>query len=307
MLSRIADSLFWIGRYIERADGTARMVDVLRLSLIEDPGQDENYTSWMLLGGIMGLDDVNPDVTYADVASRLVFDADNPSAISGSWLAARENARRARETLSTELWEVINTSWHRWNGLGAQTATQQHLGWVTERAALVAGIADSTMSHDEAWDFLSLGRSLERADMTARIVATGAIDGGPNWGVVLASCGAQQAMLRTMRGVITDRTAAAFLSLDRRFPRSVLASLREAEDRLTTLSPDTDRVGFSDEARRILGQTRTQLEYADPDAVLVDLPAMMGLVQESVTQASDAIGARYFMSGPVQEWTGEIL
>ena len=307
MLSRIADSLFWIGRYIERADGTARMVDVLRLSLIEDPGQDENYTSWMLLGGIMGLDDVNPDVTYADVASRLVFDADNPSAISGSWLAARENARRARETLSTELWEVINTSWHRWNGLGAQTATQQHLGWVTERAALVAGIADSTMSHDEAWDFLSLGRSLERADMTARIVATGAIDGGPNWGVVLASCGAQQAMLRTMRGVITDRTAAAFLSLDRRFPRSVLASLREAEDRLTTLSPDIDRVGFSDEARRILGQTRTQLEYADPDDVLDDLPAMMGLVQESVTQASDAIGARYFMSGPVQEWTGEIL
>ncbi len=307
MLSRIADSLFWIGRYIERADGTARMVDVLRLSLIEDPGQDENYTSWMLLGGIMGLDDVNPDVTYADVASRLVFDADNPSAISGSWLAARENARRARETLSTELWEVINTSWHRWNGLGAQTATQQHLGWVTERAALVAGIADSTMSHDEAWDFLSLGRSLERADMTARIVATGAIDGGPNWGVVLASCGAQQAMLRTMRGVITDRTAAAFLSLDRRFPRSVLASLREAEDRLTALSPDTDRVGFSDEARRILGQTRTQLEYAGPDDVLDDLPAMMGLVQESVTQASDAIGARYFMSGPVQEWTGEIL
>lgn len=307
MLSRIADSLFWIGRYIERADGTARMVDVLRLSLIEDPGQDVNYTSWMLLGGIMGLDDVSPDVTYADVASRLVFDADNPSAISGSWLAARENARRARETLSTELWEVINTSWHRWNGLGAQTATQQHLGWVTERAALVAGIADSTMSHDEAWDFLSLGRSLERADMTARIVATGAIDGGPNWGVVLASCGAQQAMLRTMRGVITDRTAAAFLSLDRRFPRSVLASLREAEDRLTALSPDTDRVGFSDEARRILGQTRTQLEYADPGDVLDDLPAMMGLVQESVTQASDAIGARYFMSGPVQEWTGEIL
>ena len=192
-------------------------------------------------------------------------------------------------------------------GRPVDTATQQHLGWVTERAALVAGIADSTMSHDEAWDFLSLGRSLERADMTARIVATGAIDGGPNWGVVLASCGAQQAMLRTMRGVITDRTAAAFLSLDRRFPRSVLASLREAEERLTTLSPDTDRVGFSDEARRILGQTRTQLEYADPDDVLDDLPAMMGLVQESVTQASDAIGARYFMSDPVQEWTGEIL
>ncbi|GAA1243793.1 alpha-E domain-containing protein [Janibacter melonis] len=307
MLSRIADSLFWIGRYIERADGTARMVDVLRLSLVEDPGQDESYTSSMLLGGIMGYDDVAHDVAYSDVAARLVFDASNPSAVSGSWLAARENARRARETLSTELWEVINTSWRRWNGLGASTATQQHLSWVTERAALVAGIADSTMSHDEAWEFLSLGRSLERADMTARIVATGALQGGPSWGVVLASCGAQQAMLRTMRGMITDRTAAAFLTLDRRFPRSVLAALRDAEDRLTVLAPDIDRVGFSDEARRILGQTRTQLEYANPDDVLEDLPTMMGMVQRSVTRASDEIGARYFRSGPVQEWTGEIL
>lgn len=307
MLSRIADSLFWIGRYIERADGTARMVDVLRLSLIEDPGQDESYTSWMLLGGIMGYEGTSPEVDYTDVARLLVFDADNPSAISGSWLAARENARRARETLSTELWEVINTSWHRWNGLGTRAATQQHLGWVRERAALVAGIADSTMSHDEAWDFLCLGRSLERADMTARIVATGALEWGPGWGVVLNSCGAQQAMLRTMRGVITDRTAAAFLTLDRRFPRSVLAALQEAEDRLTALAPDTDRVGFSDEARRILGQTRTQLEYAHTDEVLDDLPALMRVVQGAVTVASDAIGARYFQSGPVQEWTGETL
>ena len=307
MLSRIADSLFWIGRYIERADGTARMVDVLRLSLIEDPGQDVNYTSWMLLGGIMGLDDVSPDVTYADVASRLVFDADNPSAISGSWLAARENARRARETLSTELWEVINTSWHRWNGLGAQTATQQHLGWVRERAALVGGIADTTMSHDDAWDFLVLGRALERADMTARMVATGASDFGPGWGSVLASCGAQQAMLRTMRGVVTDRNAAAFLTLDRRFPRSVIAALKEAEDRLIVLSPDKDRVGFSDEARRILGQVRTSLEFSNPDRVLDDLAERMQEVQEAVMAASDAVAARYFMSAPVQEWTGEIV
>ncbi|GAA3617731.1 alpha-E domain-containing protein [Marihabitans asiaticum] len=307
MLSRIADSLFWIGRYIERADGTARMVDTLRLSLIEDPAQNENYTSSMLLGGIMGYDEINPEVGYEEVARQLVFDAANPSAISGSWLAARENARRARETLSTELWEVINTSWHRWNGLGTKAATQQHLGWVRERSALVAGIADVTMSHDDAWNFICLGRSLERADMTARIVATGALDWGPSWGVVLSSCGAQQAMLRTMRGVITDRSAAAFLSLDRRFPRSVLASLEDAERRLMTLAPDNDRVGFSDEGRRILGEMRSRLEYNDPDHVLADLPNQMRQVQDAVTAASEAIGDRYFKSAPVQEWTGEIL
>ncbi|GAB3114972.1 alpha-E domain-containing protein [Janibacter alkaliphilus] len=306
MLSRIADSLFWIGRYIERADGTARIVDVLRLQLLEDPSADEGLSARLVLHGAMGYDDVE-QATFDDVGRMLVFDAANPNAISGSWLAARENARRARETISTEVWECINTTWHRWNGLGTRAVTQQHLGWVRERSALVAGVADATMSHDDAWDFLALGRSLERADMTARMVATGAQSYGPTWGSVLASCGAQQSMLRTMRGVVTDRTAAAFLTLDRRFPRSVIAALNEAEDRLIALAPDKDRIGFSDEGRRILGQVRTQLEFTDPDAVLAELPAHMMAVQDAVMAASEAIGDRYFNSAPVQEWTGETL
>lgn len=306
MLSRIADSLFWIGRYIERADGTARIVDVLRLQLLEDPAADEQTACTMVLRGIMGYEDVG-EVDYLGTSRMLVFDAGNPNAVSGSWHQARENARRARETVSTEMWEAINTTYHRWNAFTPGRATQHHLGWVRERAALLDGLTDTTMSHDDAWDFLVLGRALERADMTARLVATGASDFGPGWGSVLASCGAQQAMLRTMRGVVTDRTAAAFLTLDRRFPRSVIAALKEAEDRLINLSPDKDRVGFSDEARRILGQIRTSLEFSNPATVLHDLPERMQLVQEAVTAASDAIGARYFMSAPVQEWTGEIL
>jgi len=306
MLSRIADSLFWIGRYVERADGTARIVDVLRLQLLEDPATEEQTACTMVLRGIMGYEDVG-EVDYQGTSRMLVFDAANANAISGSWHAARENARRARETISTEMWETLNTTYHRWNAFTPGRATQHHLGWVRERAALVGGIADTTMSHDDAWDFLVLGRALERADMTARMVATGASDFGPGWGSVLASCGAQQAMLRTMRGVVTDRTAAAFLTLDRRFPRSVIAALKEAEDRLIVLSPDKDRVGFSDEARRILGQVRTSLEFSNPDRVLQDLPERMQEVQEAVMAASEAIGARYFMSAPVQEWTGEIV
>ncbi|WP_068251868.1 alpha-E domain-containing protein [Janibacter corallicola] len=306
MLSRIADCLFWIGRYVERADGTARIVDALRLQLLEDPGAVEQAACTMVLRGIMGYGDVG-DVDYVDTSRMLVFDARNPNAISGSWHAARENARRARETISTETWETINTTFHRWNSFTPGRATQYHLGWVRERAALLDGIADSTMSHDDAWDFLVLGRSLERADMTARLVATGATPAGPTWTSVLASCGAQQAMLRTMRGIITDRTAAAFLALDRQFPRSVLAALKEAEERLVVLAPDKDRVGFSDEARRILGHVRTQLEFSSPDAVLRDLPERMQEVQEAVMATSDAIAERYFRSGPLQEWTGEFV
>lgn len=218
------------------------------------------------------------------------------------------NARRARETLSTELWECINTSWHRWRDLGSYSVTSTHLDWVRERAALVAGIADATMSHDEALNFLLLGRLLERADMTARLVATGSLPGNDEstWISVLQSCGAAQAYLRTNRGVVEDERAAAFLVLDRLFPRSIVYSLTEAERRLLALDPEVDRIGFSDEARRRLGRIRTSLEYRAIADVIPDLPAQMLRVQQTVIAASDAVARRYFKAGPVQTWTEEL-
>ena len=303
VLSRIAESLFWIGRYTERADGTARIVDVLRLQLLEDPGADEDIAARTVLSVIMGMP-FEGDVGFADVSEALVFDRSNASSITGAWFAARENARRARETLSTELWEGINTTWHRWHGFGRGIATERHLSWVRERAALVSGIADSTMSHDEAWDFLVLGRSLERADMTARLVATGGLPrGGAPWSVVLSSCGAQQAFMRSQRGLLSDDRAAAFLVLDREFPRSVFFALSEAERRLDALAPQQDRIGVPDEARRQLGRIRTSLEFRATSDVIADLPAQMQRVQGAVMAASQAIAKRYFQSGPLQTWT----
>ena len=194
MLSRIAESLYWIGRYVERADGTARIVDVVRLSLLETTKSD---AAELVLSMIMGIEPPNSVVTFDEVRDRLVFDAGNPSSIAGSWYAARENARRAREILSTDLWEVLNTAWFRWRNLGAPDATTRHLAWTRDRAALIRGVADSSMSHDEAWDFLILGRSLERADMTARMVATGTLKfAGLSWTGVLTACNAQQAYTR---------------------------------------------------------------------------------------------------------------
>lgn len=307
MLSRIAESLFWIGRYTERADGTARIVDVLRLQLIEDPAADEAAASHTVLSVVMGLPG-RPEATFDDVGASLVFDRQNASSITGAWFAARENARRARETLSTELWEGINTTWHRWNGFGRAVVSDRHLSWVRERAALVSGIADSTMSHDEAWDFLVLGRSIERADMTARLVATGGLPGGAPWSVVLSSCGAQQAFMRSQRGLLSDERAAAFLVLDREFPRSVFFSLSEAEQRLAALSPpQTEGIGITDEARRQLGRIRTSLEYRNPSDVIADLPAQMRRVQSAVDAASTAIASRYFQSGPLPTWTRDVI
>jgi uncharacterized alpha-E superfamily protein len=306
MLSRIAESLFWIGRYIERADGTARIVDAARLQMLEGTGHSEETTARVILQVIMGLNPGPGPVSYATVCDWLVLDAAHASSIAGAWRAARENARRARETVSTELWEVINASWNRWGGFEPDQVTARQLAWVRERAALVSGVADSTMSHDQAWGFLALGRSLERADMTARLVATGALpQAGPPWSTILQSCGAQQAYLRTNRGLIRDDRVAAFLVLDRQFPRSVLFALAAAERRLEAIDPATQRMGIPDEARRRLGRIRTSLEYRPVQDVMADLPAQMRRVQSAVTAASDAIGRRYFPSGSVTTWQEE--
>ncbi len=307
MLSRIAESLFWIGRYAERADGAARIVDVLRLQLVEGFVGAESIDAGSVLHMVMGI----PSEDLGDLSAigdRLVFDLGNPSSITGALFSCRENARRARETVSTELWEAINTTWHRWNGLGSSGVSERHLRFIRERAALIAGVADSSMSHDDTWEFLILGRSLERADMTARLVATGGLTAPhTDWSTVLTSCGAQQAVMRSHRGVVDDAVAATFLVLDRAFPRSVMFSLNRAEECLRRLSPESSRVGVSDEARRLLGRVRTQLEYSDPADLVLDLPSRMLTVQQAVMAASGQITGRYFQSGGAVAWTGELL
>lgn len=303
MLSRIAESLFWIGRYVERVDGTARIVDVIRLSMLEGPAHARESSAQLVLSAIMG-GSPSGRVSYDDLRDRLVFDQANPSSIAGSWYAARENARRARETLSVDLWEAINTAWLRWRQLGTPDRTARHVHWARERAILVAGIADSTMSHDDAWNFLSVGRFLERADMTARMVNTGTLPiVGLSWQSVLSSCGGQQAFLRSNSGLATDRRVAAFLVLNRQFPRSVLYAMRKAEACLTRMEPHQPAIGFADDGRRLLGQTRTSLEFSTEEDVLEDLPVQMRRVQRAVSQVSEHIAGRYFPSTPLTFWT----
>ncbi len=310
MLSRIAESLFWIGRYVERADDTARILDVHLQMLLEDPYLSEAQACRGLLA-VMGAPtdgDAEADVDRVVVVQRLAFDLANPSAIVGALAAARENARRARETVSSELWECLNTTWMGIGPARHRATTPHHFfAWVRERAALVDGTADATMSRDDAWRFLVLGRSLERADMTARLVATSTISGTvPSWTTLLRSCGAYESYVRTYRGVATDERAAEFLLLDRLFPRSVLHALTQAEDCLEVLAPGVDRVGVSDRARRVLGRARTGLEYRALAEILVDLPEEMERVQRACSAASDAVARRYFPRPATTAWVGGV-
>lgn len=306
MLSRIAESLFWIGRYVERADDTARILDVQTQRLVEDPTLDERRWCRLMLS-TMG---AQPEgrVDRDTVLQALAYDRTSPASITNSLEAARESARGAREILSTDMWEALNTTWRmlptgRFQAMKPDVA----FSWVRQRAALLAGIADATISRDETYNYMVLGRSIERADMTARLLSTTALANRQvtDWSSALHACGAYEAFLRTYRGMEADTAAVEFLVLDRLFPRSIVFALNLAEKSLVTLHSGERRTGFGDEAHRLLGRARADLEYrAFPD-LLDDLPGEMTRLQQSLQQATEAIARSYFEGAVAMTWTGE--
>jgi uncharacterized alpha-E superfamily protein len=307
MLSRIAESLFWIGRYIERSDGTARILDVHLQLLLEDPWIEEDIACRSLLS-VMGTEVADDTtLTRADVLAILAVDRNQPASIAYSLNAARENARRAREVVNTELWEVLNTTRARMPRKVASDKVHEFFTWVRERSALAVGIVESATNRDEAYRFFTLGRSIERADMTARLLATRSLTeaSGPSWTTILRSVGAYEEYLRTYRGVPSAQKAAEFLLLDRLFPRSILYSVTRAEQQLREIEPRADRVGVSDQAQRLLGQIRSELEYRPVADLIADLPTHMDAVQRTTTSVSEAIRQRYFPTNDVAAWVGE--
>ncbi len=309
MLSRIAESLFWIGRYVERSDDTARLLDVHLQILLEDPWAEVDLACRSLLS-VMDRPTPPDDVAIGrvEVLDVLAYDRFSPSSIAGALVAARENARRAREVISTELWESLNATWNQLPSHMRPARPHDYFTWVRERAAVVAGIIEATISRDETWAFLVLGRSIERADMTARLLMTRALagTGGPGWTTLLRSCGAHEAFLRTYRGIASDERAAGFLLLDRLFPRSIVYALDQADACLAALEPVVDRATV-DDARRHLGLVRTNLEYRPLADILDSLPHEMEQVQRACAAASDAVRGKYFPTAAATTWVGENL
>lgn len=312
MLSRIAESLFWIGRYVERAEDTARILDVHIHHLLEAPVSSEAEICRSLLA-IMGLPGQAPSdgpLNARAVTSLLAFDVTNASSIASSLNSARANARGVSEAISSEMWEALNVTY---NALPGQIDLARRVGpyaffrFVRERAAIVAGLTESTMSRDDAWRFMVLGRSLERVDMLARLLSTAVAvkDPAPDWVVLLRSCSAHEAFLRTYRREPEPMLAAEFLLLDRLFPRSVFCALSTAEDCMAELDPRSGRAGMPDEARRVLGHLRTSLEFRRIDDLVSDLPGVLDTVQKGCGDASGALASRYFRQTNPIEWVQE--
>lgn len=307
MLSRVAEALYWMGRYVERAEDTSRLLDVRLHALLEDPWRDEAVACRDLLR-TMGIDDVPAPVDIAATTHRLAFSRTDTSSIAGALVAARENARGVRETLSSEVWECLNATYHE---LGQHERSSTRLGpgrflnHVRERAATVSGLIEGTMPKDDGWRFLVLGRSLERVDMTARLLSVGLQGPSPSWVALLKSCSAYEAYLRTYRVAPEPGRVVEFLLLDRLFPRSVFSALVQAEQILAELQPSAGRIGVQDEARRLLGRSRTDLEFHRPSELVGSLGEVLAGLQTMCAGVGEALAAKHFQSGHASSWAVE--
>ena len=313
MLSRIAESLFWMGRYLERADDTARILDVELHRFLEDPARDQVPVIRGLLGAL-GVEEVSAARTsvYA-VVGRLSFDRSLPGSIISSVTFARENARGIRESISSELWECVNVTYHSVgavsNGVDAM-GPHDYFGFartVRERIALASGIAETTMPRDDGWSFFTLGRSIERVDMTVRLIGLADVLRGSrrDWTATLRSCSALEAYLRTYGGAIDGAKVLEFLVLDRLFPRSIHFSLSAAEAALAEIAPLAGRTGTVGEAQRALGKARAAIELRDTAEIRDHLAEILVLIEGACSAASSAVARRFFREASFDAWNHE--
>lgn len=309
MLARNAESLYWIGRYVERADDTARILDVTVHQLLEDSSVDPDVASRTLLR-VLGIEPPARRLDVWSLTDIVAFSRDSGgNSIVDSISAARENARGAREVTSTEIWECLNTTY---NALAERERAAKRLGpheflsYVEGRAAMFAGLADSTLSRDDGYRFMLLGRAIERVDMTVRLLLSRVGDSGssPAWVTLLRSAGAHDTYLRTYRGVLDAGRVVEFMLLDRLFPRSIFYSLRLAEHSLDELlNRPHSRLGATAEAQRLLGRARSELEFLQPGALLESLDARLAGLQKTCRDVGEALALQYFHSAPWVAWT----
>ena len=300
MLSRIADAMFWIGRYVERADQTARILGVSLQSITEDASLDP-VDSCAGVYGIFGVTDVPAeDLTVQRVLERLVTDRANPSSVAGALQAARENARGVREALSTEVWESLNTATLGMPRVVRPSRMHGAFQFAKDRCAMVNGLLDASITRDEAWLFLRVGQLLERVDMLARNLQAHDLSDTSDAATVLLlrSCSAHEAYIRSYRGRVRVSGAIEFLLLDSIFPRSAAYCLSEIDEALETLAKlhgnSFDRLGTAEPGRRIVGRALASLRFRQLEDITEDFEDEMEQLQRVTGAVTRSLGTTYF-------------
>ena len=282
MLGRTANQLYWMSRYIERAENTARLLEISqRMSLLPHVAK-KGASEWQALLQIVGHtgDYVERygEITPANVTAYLTLDRDNPSSIWSTIRAARDNANAERVSITSEMWESLNATWLEVQDLTPAALNERgqrnFFDWMKERSHLFRGITFGTMLRDEAYNFVRLGTFVERADNVARILdvkyhvllpslseAGGAVDHF-QWGALLRSVSGFRAYHQVYHDVITPWRVTELLILNAAMPRSLHACLDATADILQTISGDQPT-----EANRLCGELHASLHFGKIDDI----------------------------------------
>jgi uncharacterized alpha-E superfamily protein len=315
LLSRVAESVYWMGRYIERAENVARFIDVNQNLMLDLPrGFGEQWQPIVdTTGDRAAFLEKYDEATQSNVVQFLAFDLRNPNSIYSCVLAARENARSVRETISSEMWEQLNSLYLLIAGEGRKPEDErmpEFCRQVRMACHLFQGVQHSTMSHNEAWHFIRLGTSLERADKTTRILDVkyfillpSVTDVGTpyddiQWGAVLKSVSGFE-MYRKCFGRILPERVVEFLLLDHDFPRAVRYCIGSADNSLRAIT--RSRAGsFSCASEQRLGLLRSELDYAQVEPILSSgLHEFFDALQAKMNTIDECIRGNFFAQQPV--------
>jgi len=304
MLSRVANSIYWLGRYLERADNVARFIDV-NTHLMLDLSLSKDATQWYPLVATSGDDeDFNKRYTVADertVVKFLTFDPKNPNSIAQCIFRARENARTVREVIPVEMWEKINELYHLTLSQSRKRSLADLAGFykdVRQSGHLFTGLMENTMSREQGRQFAYLGQMLERADKAARMLdvkyflllpGSESVDSdydAVQWGAVLKSVDALE-MYRQQFHTINYKDVTQFLLFSKAFPRSILFCLDMAERALAGLPGDgADATKAVTDMAALTGMLRAQdarhIIAAGLHEFIDDFQARLNLVDESI-------------------------
>jgi uncharacterized alpha-E superfamily protein len=315
LLSRVADSMFWMARYVERAEQVARLMKV-NTALLMDVGdlapalQARQWQSVLEAARVAEPDPVAGESFTQTISRYMAFDALNPASIITSLSRARENARAVRSEISAEMWKAINSVYLFIRSPDAkiqhEEQSEEFYESIMNSAMQFVGIADNTLTLDQRWHFIRLGRAFERADMTCRIVDSRFVAlADPQfllesplrniqWMNVLRMCCSIEAYRRMHTGDLDPINVAAFVVFERDFPRSVFQNVREALASIRSIRQLTSPRSL-DPAERVLGVLNAQLEFADPGSFTKEtVSEFVRSIRTLINEASNLVTQTYF-------------
>jgi uncharacterized alpha-E superfamily protein len=311
MLSRVAESLYWMSRNIERAESLARIIDVAFNRTVDrlPAGGADAKRVWSsvleLAGGPEDMPSFEGPSLANDAFAYGTFSTENRSSVISCIRIARSNALGVRAELTTEVWETINSMYLFVEAQSpraiAREGPSSFLRKVRDAAQSFGGIVDATITHDDEWSFLQIGRFLERASMTTRVLKTHdpEDDSAPEWQRLLEMCCASEPFVRAQRLSSDPSEALAFLFMHRSFPRSVRFCTSEVDHALHRLS-GTAMGAYSDEAERVTGRLQAMLDFVQLKEILDEGPTNFSArVGARLDAVGMAVQTSYFPRVPV--------